>query len=92
MPTQTFIPVRPRSPVTASTRTATASICWPMGAMEAAAILTPPDIFSQLAMAIPVSLLYITSVLAAMIAGVVAAIYPARRAARLNPIDALRFE
>ncbi len=28
-----------------------------------AAILTPPDIFSQLAMAVPVSLLYITSVL-----------------------------
>ena len=33
-----------------------------------AAILTPPDVFSQLAMAIPVTLLYITSVLAAMLA------------------------
>lgn len=32
----------------------------------AAAILTPPDIFSQLAMAIPVTLLYITSVLVAI--------------------------
>jgi sec-independent protein translocase protein TatC len=32
----------------------------------AAAILTPPDIFSQLAMAIPVALLYITSVLVAI--------------------------
>ena len=36
--------------------------------VTAAAILTPPDVFSQLAMAIPVTLLYITSVLAAMIA------------------------
>ncbi len=36
--------------------------------VTAAALLTPPDIFSQLAMAIPVSLLYITSVLAAMFA------------------------
>lgn len=34
----------------------------------ASAILTPPDIFSQLAMAIPVSLLYISSVLVAMVA------------------------
>jgi sec-independent protein translocase protein TatC len=33
----------------------------------AAAILTPPDIFSQLAMAIPVALLYITSVLVAIV-------------------------
>lgn len=30
------------------------------------AILTPPDVFSQLAMAVPVALLYITSVLVAM--------------------------
>ena len=34
----------------------------------AAAVLTPPDIFSQLAMAIPVTFLYIASVLVAMFA------------------------
>lgn len=33
----------------------------------AAAILTPPDVFSQLAMAIPVSLLYIASVLVSIV-------------------------
>ena len=33
----------------------------------AAAILTPPDIFSQLAMAIPVSLLYISSILVSIV-------------------------
>jgi sec-independent protein translocase protein TatC len=33
----------------------------------AAAILTPPDIFSQLAMAVPVTLLYISSVLVALL-------------------------
>ena len=33
----------------------------------AAAILTPPDVFSQLAMAIPVSLLYILSVLVSIV-------------------------
>ncbi len=32
------------------------------------AILTPPDVFSQLAMAVPVSLLYISSVLVSMVA------------------------
>ena len=36
--------------------------------LVAAAVLTPPDIFSQLAMAIPVTLLYIASVLVAMFA------------------------
>jgi sec-independent protein translocase protein TatC len=45
-----------------------------------AAVLTPPDIFSQLAMAIPVSLLYIISVLVAMVA-------TRRRRAEVDTID-----
>ena len=45
-----------------------------------AAVLTPPDIFSQLAMAVPVSLLYIISVLVAIVA-------TRRRRARADAID-----
>jgi sec-independent protein translocase protein TatC len=45
-----------------------------------AAVLTPPDIFSQLAMAIPVSLLYIISVLVAIVA-------TRRRRAEVDTID-----
>lgn len=45
-----------------------------------AAVLTPPDIFSQLAMAIPVSLLYIISVLVAIVA-------TRRRRAEADTID-----
>jgi len=45
-----------------------------------AAVLTPPDIFSQLAMAVPVSLLYIISVLVAIVA-------TRRRRAKADAID-----
>lgn len=45
-----------------------------------AAVLTPPDIFSQLAMAVPVALLYVISVLVAIVA--------TRRRRRATAIDA----